>query len=54
MVAESQGLNMEQAFSAAPHARNHNFRLVEVAEAVIGGTLAPAALGPLSGAGPAL
>ena len=47
MVAQRQGLNMEQAFSALRiHARNHNLRLVDVAEAVIGGTLAPAALGP--------
>ena len=42
MVAQRQGLNMEQAFSALrTHARNHNLRLVDVAEAVISGTLAP-------------
>ncbi len=41
MVAQRQGLNMEQAFSALRvHARSHNVRLVDVAEAVIGGTLA--------------
>ena len=52
MVAQRAGLNMEQAFSALrTHARNHNLRLVDVAEAVIGGTLAPAALGRLRGAG---
>ncbi len=52
MVAEREGLNMEQAFSALrTHARNHNLRLVAVAEAVISGTLAPAALGRLRAAG---
>jgi GAF domain-containing protein len=45
MVAEREGLNMEQAFSALrQHARNHNQRLVAVAEAVIGGSLPPSAL----------
>jgi GAF domain-containing protein len=45
MVAEEEGLNMEQAFSALRnHARNHNLRLVDVAEAVIGRSLAPSAL----------
>ncbi len=45
MVAQREGLNMEQAFSALrTHARNHNLRLVDVAEAVISGTLAPPAL----------
>ena len=54
MVAQREGLNMEQAFSALRiHARNHNLRLVDVAEAVISGALAPAALGPLHSAGPA-
>jgi GAF domain-containing protein len=54
MVAQRQGLNMEQAFSALrTHARNHNLRLVDVADAVISGTLAPPALGPLRPAGPA-
>ena len=54
MVAESERLNMERAFSALrTHARNHNLRLVAVAEAVIGGTLAPSALDWLPRAGPA-
>ncbi len=54
MVAESERLNMEQAFSALrTHARNHNLRLVAVAEAVIGGSLAPAALDWLPREGPA-
>jgi transcriptional regulator with GAF, ATPase, and Fis domain len=45
MVAQREGLNMEQAFSALrAHARNHNLRLVDVAEAVIRGSLAPSAL----------
>jgi AmiR/NasT family two-component response regulator len=45
MVAERAGLDMEQAFTALrTYARNHNLRLVDVAEAVIGGTLAPWAL----------
>jgi GAF domain-containing protein len=38
IVAERQGLDMEQAFSALRnHARNHNLLLVDVAKAVIGG-----------------
>jgi GAF domain-containing protein len=46
MVAERAGLDMEQAFTALrTYARNHNLRLVDVAEAVIGGALAPSALG---------
>ena len=46
MVAERADLNMEQAFSTLRrHARDHNLRLVDVAEAVIGGSLAPSALG---------
>jgi GAF domain-containing protein len=46
MVAERGGLNMEQAFSALrTYARNYNLRLVAVAESVIGGSLAPSALG---------
>jgi GAF domain-containing protein len=40
MVAERQNLDMENAFSALRnHARNHNLRLADVAQAVIGGTL---------------
>ena len=54
MVAQRAGLNMEHAFSALrTHARDHNLRLVDVAEAVIGGSLAPAAQGRLRPAGPA-
>jgi GAF domain-containing protein len=45
MVAERQDLSMEQAFYALrKHARDHNLRLVEVAEAVISGSLAIPAL----------
>ncbi len=45
MVAERERLSMEQAFSALRnHARNHNLRLVDVAEAVIVGSLAASAL----------
>jgi GAF domain-containing protein len=45
MVAERAGLNMELAFSAPrTYARNHNLRLVDVARAVIDGSLAPSAL----------
>ena len=48
MVTQREGLNMEQAFSALRvHARNHNLRLVDVAEAVISGALAASALDPL-------
>ena len=45
MVAERESLNMEQAFYALRnHARNHNLLLVDVAEAVIDGSLAASAL----------
>jgi GAF domain-containing protein len=45
MVAEREGLNMEQTFSTLRnHARNHNLRLVDVARAVIAGSLPPGAL----------
>jgi GAF domain-containing protein len=48
MVAERAGLNMQVAFSALrAYARNHNLRLVDVAESVINGSLAPLALGAL-------
>ena len=48
MVAERQGLDMEHAFATLRnHARNHNLRLVDVATAVIGGSLTPAGLDPL-------
>jgi len=50
MVAERAGLDMEQAFTALrSYARSHNRRLADVAEAVIGGTLTPSALGPSTG-----
>jgi GAF domain-containing protein len=42
MLAERAGLDMEQAFSwLRNHARNHNLLLVDVARAVIEGTIAP-------------
>lgn len=46
MVAEREGLNMEEAFAKLrSHARNHNLRLVDVAHQVIGGTLPSSMLG---------
>jgi GAF domain-containing protein len=54
VVAEREGLDMEQAFTALRnHARNHNLRLVVLAEDVIGGFLAASALGPVPRAQPA-
>jgi GAF domain-containing protein len=45
MVAEREGLTMEQAFTTLrTHARNHNLRLADVAHGVIGGTLDASAL----------
>jgi GAF domain-containing protein len=45
MVAEREGVNMEQAFMALRnHARNHNLRLADVARDVISGTLVASAL----------
>lgn len=45
MVAERLGVNMEQAFNQLRgHARNHNLRLVDVAQGVIDGTLTAFAL----------
>jgi GAF domain-containing protein len=45
MVAEREGLDMEQSFSMLrDHARNHNLRLAELAGLVISGTVAPSAL----------
>jgi GAF domain-containing protein len=42
MLAERAGLDMEQSFSwLRHHARNHNLLLVDVARAVIDGTVAP-------------
>jgi GAF domain-containing protein len=53
MVAERANLNMEQAFSALRnYARNHNLRLADVAEAVIGGSLHASDLDRLSQTGP--
>jgi GAF domain-containing protein len=53
MVAERLDLDMEQAFAVLRgHARNHNLRLVDVAEAVIAGTLGTSALDRPSGARP--
>jgi len=47
VLAERAGLGMEQAFTKLRnHARNHNLRLVDVAEHVIDGTLPAAALEP--------
>jgi GAF domain-containing protein len=54
MVAERAGLNMQLAFSALrTYARNHNLRLVDVAEAVIDGSLAPSTLDRPARTGPA-
>jgi GAF domain-containing protein len=54
VVAEREGLDMGQAFMALRnHARHHNLRLVVLAEDVIGGCLAPSALGPRPGPKPA-
>jgi uncharacterized protein (TIGR02246 family) len=48
MIAERLELDMEESFAVLRgHARSHNLRLVDVAEAVIAGTLAPSALDPL-------
>jgi len=45
MVAEREGLDMEQAFrTLRSHARNHNLRLVDVAAFVIDGSLPPSAI----------
>jgi GAF domain-containing protein len=45
MIAERVGLDMERSFSALRnHARNHNMRLADVAEAIISGTVAASAL----------
>ena len=45
IIAEREGLNMEQAFSTLRnHARHHNLRLVDVAGDVIDGTLAASEL----------
>ena len=45
VVAESAVLDMDEAFARLRrHARNHNLRLADLCEAIIGGGLAPAAL----------
>jgi GAF domain-containing protein len=47
MVAENQGLNIEESFAVLRnYSRNHNLRLVDVADSVIGGSLPASALGP--------
>jgi GAF domain-containing protein len=46
MVAEKEGLDMERSFAALLHyAHNHKARLVDVAHAIIAGSLASSALG---------
>jgi hypothetical protein len=53
MVAEREGLDMEQSFARLRmHSRNHNLRMVDVAENVISGTLAAASLDRLPSATP--
>ena len=48
VVSERGGLDMEGSFSRLRnHARNHNLRLVDVAQGVIDGTLPEASLDPL-------
>jgi AmiR/NasT family two-component response regulator len=48
MVAERLKLDMERSFAALRnHARNHNLRLIDLANAVISGTTAPSTLDPL-------
>ena len=48
MIAERLGLDMERSFAALRnHARNHNLRLADVANAVITGALAASALDAL-------
>ena len=48
MVSERLGLDMERSFNVLRHhARNHNLRLADVANAVIVGTIAASALDPL-------
>ena len=47
MLAEQAGLSVEQAFSKLRnHARNHNLRLVDVAQGVIDGALGADTLDP--------
>ena len=52
MVAERLDLDLERSFSAfRNHARNHNLRLADVADAVIRGTTPARTLDPLPAAG---
>ncbi|MDQ1446234.1 MAG: hypothetical protein QOI20_2698, partial [Acidimicrobiaceae bacterium] len=45
MVAEREALDMQQAFSRLrTHARNHNLRLVDLAQDVIAGVVSASAL----------
>lgn len=47
IVSERQGVSMEQAFfTLRSHARSHNLRLVDLAYAVIAGTVSASALDP--------
>ena len=49
MVAERLGLDMEGAFKTLRnHARNHNLKLIDLAESVIEGTMASSELDPIS------
>lgn len=53
VVAEREGLNMQQAFSALrTYARDHNLRLADVAQEVISGSLARPTLKGRTGPGP--
>ncbi len=48
VVAERAGLDMEQSFTRLRnHARNHNLRLVDVAQSVVDGTLSDASVDAL-------
>lgn len=48
MIAEREGLSMEQAFSRLRrHARNHNLRLADLAHSVIDGQVLPVSLDPV-------
>ena len=55
MVAEAAGLDMEESFSRLrAHARNHNMRLVQVAQGVIDGSLPAVRLDPARATAPDL
>ena len=52
MVAEREGLDMEQSFSRLrAHARNHNLRLADLARGIIEGRVRPASLDPSPASG---